>query len=646
MGKAGILYFMGLLLLLPAATYAQAWTWGARGGSTDLASLTGGPYETVVDMTADNHGNLYVLSNVYNTSLTVGSRSLIGYGNEDLLVASYTCDGELRWVKDLGTAQNDQGYVIKADSMGGVYIAGALYTLGDTAHISTDTLVYGTYQDFFIVKYDTSGNFQWLNLPQPDTMSYASLPASGISDMDVDRDGNSYVLMTLPPGSYEGGAFTVATEGAYMLKLNNAGGFVSARLLPITADVIANSGIHMRRDHRSGRFYLAGGLFGGTLAIGGQSIGQMYVCSLDSTYGLIWLRQNNMSDSSQAGFANRPVIDSDGNLYLLGGITAGDTFNNYVFSNPFSTLRYTLPFVVKMDKWGGSIWTINAWEGSGQIANAIGLNNGEVVVSGGYLSKMAWPYFADTLSLPLYNGYDVFLARINATTGLITQIDTLTSNFGYDELPSQLIVDQRENVYIGGFFTDSFFVGPDTLVNSGGESDFFVVKYGFDNCNCDSLPVSSFTYVNNTGTSFTFTGTKAGIDSVVWNFGDGSRETTMDPEHKFELPLDSFEVCATVYTSCGVASYCREIRNTTRVQQLLSDRVSIYPNPAGDVLYIGGAAMGTTAVLRNTLGEPVKNACVDGNIQTMNLSGLAQGLYILTVYGVDGLPVNTVVEKQ
>ena len=55
-----------------------------------------------MDMATDPHGNVYVLSTVMQTALNVDGHSITGYGAQDILLTSFTCDGTYRWSKDLG----------------------------------------------------------------------------------------------------------------------------------------------------------------------------------------------------------------------------------------------------------------------------------------------------------------------------------------------------------------------------------------------------------------------------------------------------------------------------------------------------------------------------------------------------------------
>src|SRR5690606_2457379 len=195
------------LLLTTGTAQSQSWQWGERGGSSDGTTGTG-PDEYTKDITVDANGNLYVLSHgIGKNSLSLGNLAInTNFGAFDILLASFTCNGQLRWYKVIGCRREDYGYAIKVDK-DGVYIVfkSALYSGTGTndLHFDSDTTIYiantggqaKPYKDIFLAKYDTSGNFKWVVTPQPDTVSYPS--NVGILTLDVDDQGLIHCLSIL-----------------------------------------------------------------------------------------------------------------------------------------------------------------------------------------------------------------------------------------------------------------------------------------------------------------------------------------------------------------------------------------------------------------------------------------------------------------
>src|SRR5690606_37694329 len=122
--------------------------------------------------------------------------------------------------------------------------------------------------------------------------------------------------------------------------------------------------------------------------------------------------------------------------------------------------------------------------------------------------------------------YDVLLARFNKADGSFIAMDSINSSYGADEFPNAIVADQRGNVFVGGQFESRMYVGNDTLIKYGARTDFFVAKYGRDNCNC-ALPEARFSYIvaNGGNVHFTYTGSP-NYDSLEWSFGTGQVQTT------------------------------------------------------------------------------------------------------------------------
>jgi hypothetical protein len=86
-------------------------------------------------------------------------------------------------------------------------------------------------------------------------------------------------------------------------------------------------------------------------------------------------------------------------------------------------------------------------------------------------------------------GYQFQYARLGATlhrkvpksNGEIIGIERLTTTS--NDSGTTLTADPQGNYYLGGRFGGSLTAGADTVTSNGGISDFFIAKFGTDNCN-------------------------------------------------------------------------------------------------------------------------------------------------------------------
>jgi hypothetical protein len=92
---------------------------------------------------------------VYVAGYTSGALGGATAGGQDAFVAKYDGQGNLQWVRQVGTDKNEQARGVAVDAAGGVYVVGQTFgNLGGT-NASTTT------SDIFVVKYDGQGNEQW-----------------------------------------------------------------------------------------------------------------------------------------------------------------------------------------------------------------------------------------------------------------------------------------------------------------------------------------------------------------------------------------------------------------------------------------------------------------------------------------------------
>src|SRR5581483_2633643 len=109
-------------------------------------------------------------------------------------------------------------------------------------------------------------------------------------------------------------------------------------------------------------------------------------------------------------------------------------------------------------------------------------------------------------------------------------------------------------------------------------------------------PIATYTDTGTHIIGFTYTGSTAGIDSVVWAFDDGHSATGMTAIHTYTAS-GIYRACATVYTDCGNDIYCKDVAvhySTTASPGLSREEVKVFPNPANDELNVSGVLENTS----------------------------------------------------
>ena len=105
--------------------------------------------DVIYDITIDKNDSIY-LSGYTQGSLT-GSSNI---GNKDVILIKHNKNGKIDWSRQIGTVSNDEGKGIKYDSQNNIYVFGTTYS-------SLDGNTHAGLSDIFLLKYNESGLKQW-----------------------------------------------------------------------------------------------------------------------------------------------------------------------------------------------------------------------------------------------------------------------------------------------------------------------------------------------------------------------------------------------------------------------------------------------------------------------------------------------------
>ena len=625
----GSLFFFLLLLSLNSGAQ-QTWQWAKSGGSGSLS--TNNIFETIFDIACDKWGNTYVTGRAYQFGMQVDGHNHSGFGYADIIIASFSCDGSYRWSKVLGADVGDYACGLAVDTLGGVYVSFSLFItdgLPYTGHIDNDTSLTNINKSMMLVKFDTLGSYQWLRMPQPDSTSSTTIANVRVLGLDVSEGGDIYWLCKLIPASYADGTYIATSSGIYILRYNAQGLWQGAFQLDMNATGMALIGFKFKKDHSNGRLYVGGNIpFTATVTIGGSNIANsMYAAAFNSQGQHLWTQQSAINGNS--GFYARPAIDDSGYVYFGGISSHGDAFAGYNVVNILSSFSSALPFIIKLDSLGNLKWANNASVYDGTYCYGLTANEHEVVVAGTYGSMLKWNGYAGPHPTHMTGqGGDIFLTRFNKYTGAVIKNDTMASGNGTDEFPTALATASDGGVIVGGQFPGTLFAGvADTLYMMGGETDFFVAKYGYP-CGCVP-PASDFNY---SGTSWTVSFSYAGTgqyDSLRWYFGDGSTSTQTNPVHTYSSG-GNYTVCVTAYNLCDSSQHCENIQVTVGVHAVAGvDDISVYPNPTKELLHLKGLMETTSYRLLTVTGAVMQQGVLPPKNNGISTAELAPGMYLL-----------------
>ncbi|MDE3255550.1 MAG: T9SS type A sorting domain-containing protein, partial [Bacteroidota bacterium] len=128
-------------------------------GNVLWAKSAGGiGYDESRGISTDASGNIVVTGSFSSPTITFGTTTLTNSGGHDIFVVKYDPSGNVLWAKSAGGLGNDEGHAISTDASGNIVVTGwfeASFTYGNS------TLTYSGGNSIFVVKYDLSGNVLW-----------------------------------------------------------------------------------------------------------------------------------------------------------------------------------------------------------------------------------------------------------------------------------------------------------------------------------------------------------------------------------------------------------------------------------------------------------------------------------------------------
>ena len=298
-------------------------------GSTGTYQLATHDYANGV--VTDSSGNIYVTGGTKG-----GLDGNTSEGDTDLFLLKYNSSGTKQWTKQFGSSVRDSANAIAIDSFGNLYLAGITYG-GLDLHTNSGA------NDFFVVKYNSSGTRQW-------TQQLGTPSTEGANGVATDSLGNVYVV-----GSTYGalGDKKFGNSDLFVVKYNSSGTWQWTKQngsgsWDEARGVVTDS---------SGNVYVVGGTKGERM--NGVNIGnnmtEIFAIKYNSSGARQWTK---VLGTWKKDFANAVNIDSSGNIYLVGATEkdlvaeckkGNQECDNFAGKDDL--------FVVKFDSKGKKQWT-------------------------------------------------------------------------------------------------------------------------------------------------------------------------------------------------------------------------------------------------------------------------------------------------
>jgi len=258
------------------------------------------------DITVDSSGNSYI-TGYFEGTVDFGAGNVTSAGSADIFVLKLNSSGTFQWVNTYGGSAFDVGMDITVDSSGNSYITG--YFEG-TVDFGGGSVTSAGAADIFILKLNSSGTFQWVNI-------FGGTSTDVGQGIAVDSSDNSYITGSfLGTVDFGGGNVTSAgSDDIFVLKLNSSGTFqwvstFGGTSIDIGEDITVDS---------SGNSYITG-WFRETVDFGGGNVtsaggGDILVLKLNSSGTFQWV---NTYGGTSGDVGEGITVDSSGNSYITG----------------------------------------------------------------------------------------------------------------------------------------------------------------------------------------------------------------------------------------------------------------------------------------------------------------------------------------
>lgn len=132
-----------------------------------------------------------------------------------------------------------------------------------------------------------------------------------------------------------------------------------------------------------------------------------------------------------------------------------------------------------------------------------------------------------------------------------------------------------------------------------------------------------------------FTNLSLNIDSVVWDFGDGSTSNVFSP-NKVYTTNGSFDVLLTVYSDGCIDSLMQTIDiNGLTINDVTSNtKYEIYPNPVQDILYMNNNSS-EPKLLSYTVYDVKGQLQIKSQSTPIHVSHLSEGVYFIEIIDIE-----------
>jgi hypothetical protein len=310
---------------------------------------------------------------------------------------------------------------------------------------------------------------QELNLPSMTGWSAGGTGDDGANGIVLDGIGNIFVSGNFQNTAIFGDTTVTSSGGTdiFIVKYNKNGVVQWVR----TAGGSDDDGSQDIAIDSNGNVYIAGGIKGtatfGTASLTSGGNEDIFIAKYNTSGTLVWVQQGIGTGDDMA---DGIAVDSGDNIYLTGYFNNTVTFG----SSSITSAGNMDVFFIKYNSNGVVQWVQRTGSNIIEYGRDIAVdNNGYVYITGYSVgATIIW-----NNSFPGSGGADVFIAKYNPVTS--TWVWSIRGISDGNDSGVSLVTDTSGNLYITGYF-DSTFNLYGTVLTSSGLFDTFTAKFTTD----------------------------------------------------------------------------------------------------------------------------------------------------------------------
>ncbi len=310
--------------------------------------MGGASNDSGLGLKLDAGGNVYTTGNYQGTAdfdPGAGTVNLTSVGNEDVFVSKLDSNGNFVWAKGMGGTGQDQGRGIAVSASGNVYTIGIFNGTADfDPGAGTANLTSAGFDDVFISKLDSSGNFVWAKRIGGTDYEEGTAIAMDTEE-NIYTTGKYLLTVDFDPGA---GTFNLTSAGQddiFVSKLDSNGNFVWAKSMGGT-DFERGESIVLDANNN---VYLTGVFVGtadfdpgaGTFNLTGPG-GDVFISILNQNGGFITAKR--MGGASYDS-GNAITLDAQDNILVTGSF-----YETADFDPELTSVGDADVFIVKLEK--------------------------------------------------------------------------------------------------------------------------------------------------------------------------------------------------------------------------------------------------------------------------------------------------------